>query len=147
MVWKPHVTVAAVIERGGKFLMVEERVDGQTAINQPAGHLESGESLLQAVVRETLEETGRHFTPQGLVGIYRWQNPGGQTFLRFAFCGRVTHAEPEAPLDDGIIRAGWMDPEEIHRARSRHRSPLVQRCIDDFRNGVRAPLDLLVDAI
>lgn len=115
-------------------------------LNQPAGHLDEGERLTEAAVRETLEETAWHFEPQALLGIYRWPNPAKQvTYLRFAFIGRVTRHEVERPLDDGIVRAVWMSAEEIRANRSRHRSPLVERCLNDYLAGHRYPLELLTD--
>lgn len=144
MIWKPDVTVAAVIERDGKFLLVEEQADGGTMLNQPAGHLDDGESLLQAVVRETLEETGWHFTPQALLGAYRWRNRrSGITYLRFTFTGTLQRHDPARPLDTGILRTLWMTPEEVQRAHGRHRSPNVQRSIDDFLSGRQYPLEFL----
>lgn len=146
MIWKPNVTVAAVIERAGKFLLVEEEADGAVVLNQPAGHLDEGESLIDAVVRETLEETAWHIAPEALVGVYRWPHPAkGVTYLRFAFAGRALREEPARGLDHGIVRALWLTPEEIRKNRGRHRSPQVQRCIDDYLAGQRYSLDLLKD--
>lgn len=143
-IWKPHVVVAAVIEEGGRFLLVEEHTETGLKFNQPAGHLEAGESLLDAVRRETFEETGHHFEPEALLGIYRWQAlDKGRTYLRFAFRGVVTGYDPTAPLDAGILRAVWMTPAQIEAARARHRSPLVQRCIADYQAGRQFPLALL----
>jgi len=144
MVWKPNVTVAAVIERDGKFLLVEEETKHGVRFNQPAGHLEADESLLAAVVRETLEEAAYHFTPTHLLGIYRWHaEESDTTYLRFAFTGDITGHEAQRPLDTGIIRAVWMSPEEIRATQARHRSPLILRCIEDFLAGRRYPLELL----
>lgn len=138
--------VAAIVEREGKFLLVEEAADGEIVLNQPAGHLDEGERLIDAVVRETLEETAWHFEPQALLGIYRWPSPKKQvTYLRFAFTGRVTRHEPQRRLDHGIIRAVWMTYEEIQANRSRHRSPQVERCLNDYLAGHRYPLTLLTD--
>jgi ADP-ribose pyrophosphatase YjhB (NUDIX family) len=146
MVWKPNVTVAAVVERNGSFLLVEEEADGEVVLNQPAGHLDEGESLLQAVVRETLEETAWHFAPEALLGIYRWSHPErGITYLRFNFIGRPLAEESGRALDHGIVRAIWLTPEQIRRERARHRSPQVQRCIDDYLAGQRYSLDLIKD--
>ncbi len=146
MVWKPNVTVAAVVERNGAFLFVEETADGALVLNQPAGHLDEGESLLDAVVRETLEETAWHFEPEALLGVYRWSHPAkGITYLRFAFIGRAVKQEPGAALDDGIVRALWLTPDEIRRERHRHRSPQVERCIEDYLAGQRYPLALIKD--
>jgi NADH pyrophosphatase NudC (nudix superfamily) len=144
MICKPHVTVAAIVEHGGKFLLVEEEADGEVVLNQPAGHWDEGESLLQAVMRETLEETGWQFAPQALLGAYLWQNPRTQiTYLRFAFTGRVQSDEPQRPLDNGILRTVWMTLEEIRQAQPRHRSPQVQRCVDDFLAGQHYPLSFI----
>ncbi len=145
-IWKPHVVVAAVVEEDGRFLLVEERTAEGLRFNQPAGHLEAGESLLDAVRREVFEETAHHFEPEALLGIYRWPHPeAGRTYLRFAFTGVITGHDPTAPLDHGILRAAWMTLEEIRTVRSRHRSPLVERCIEDYLAGCRYPLELLHD--
>ena len=144
MIWKPNVTVAAVIERDGKFLLVEENTSHGVRFNQPAGHLEAEESLLAAVVRETMEESACQFEPQHLVGIYRWYSPESDTtYLRFAFAGNMLAHHPERALDEGIIRATWMAIEEIRACRTHHRSPLVLRCVEDFLAGKRYPLDIL----
>jgi ADP-ribose pyrophosphatase YjhB (NUDIX family) len=146
MIWKPNVVVAAIAERDGRFLLVEEEADGALVLNQPAGHLDEGESLLEAVVRETLEETAWHFEPQALLGVYRWVHPDKRvTYMRFAFTGRVTQHEPDRKLDDGIVRALWLTPDEVRAERARHRSPLIERCLDDYRSGQRYPLALLKD--
>jgi len=146
MIWKPNVVVAAIVERDGKFLVVEEKADGKRVLNQPAGHLEEGESLVDAVVRETLEETAWYLVPEALLGIYRWPHPTKDiTYMRFAFIGRVTRHEPDRPLDAGIIRALWLTPQEIRAERARHRSPQVERCLDDYLAGHRYPLELLKD--
>jgi 8-oxo-dGTP pyrophosphatase MutT (NUDIX family) len=144
MVWKPDVTVAAIVERDGQFLFVEERASGRVVLNQPAGHLERGETLLEAVARETLEETGWTFVPQNLVGIYLWQaEHGTKTFLRIAFSGRLQGHDPSRPLDHGILRTRWLDREQLSSLHSRHRSPLVARCVDDYLAGARYPVELL----
>jgi 8-oxo-dGTP pyrophosphatase MutT (NUDIX family) len=141
------ITVAAVVEHDGRFLLVEEQADGGLKLNQPAGHLEPGESLLQAVVRETLEETAYRFTPHALLGVYRWHNPQrAVTYVRFAFLGNVEGPEPERTLDCGIVRALWLTPEALGAERERHRSPLVARCVEDCRAGRCYALDLLIDA-
>ena len=145
MIWKPNVTVAAIIEQSGKFLLVEEHTSQGRLFNQPAGHLEDGESLLAAVVRETLEEAAYTFEPQHLIGIYRWHSPvADTTYLRFAFAGRVLAHHPQQALDEGIIRAVWMTPEELRASQEQHRSPLVLRCVEDYLSGKRYPLELLV---
>lgn len=146
MIWKPNVVVAAIIERDGKFLLVEEKADGQLVLNQPAGHLDEGESLLDAVARETLEETAWHFTPEALLGVYRWQHPvKNTTYLRFAFTGHVTRHEEGRALDHDIVRTLWLSPEEIRAEHARHRSPQVDRCLNDYLAGQRYSLELLKD--
>lgn len=146
--FRPAVTVAAVIERDGRYLLVEEHTPEGLRLNNPAGHLEPGETPLQAVVREALEETARVFTPQALLGVYlsRFQRPAtGEdvTYLRFAFCGCVAEALPGRALDTGIVRTLWLTPEELRASSSHHRSPLVLRCIDDHLAGRRYPLHLV----
>lgn len=142
--WKPNVTVAAVIERDGRFLLVEEETDEGLQFNQPAGHLEEGESLVQASVRETLEETAYRFEPEYLVGIYQWVRPQGDiTYLRFAFGGRVGELVAGRVLDQGIVRAVWMTPEEMRATRDRHRSPLLLKCAEDWLAGARHSLALI----
>ena len=144
MVWKPNVTVAAVIERDGKFLLVEEETAQGVRFNQPAGHLEADESLLAAVVRETLEESAYHFKPEHLIGIYRWHaDESNTTYLRFAFGGEITGHEANRPLDTGILRAVWLSPDEIRATQARHRSPLILRCVEDYLAGRRYPLELI----
>jgi len=144
MIWKPNVTVAAVIQRDGKFLLVEEETENGLAFNQPAGHLECGESLVDAAVRETLEETAYHFVPTHLVGIYNWRHPTKDvTYLRFAFGGEVRGFEAERSLDEGIVAARWLALEEVKATAARHRSPLILRCIEDSLAGRRYPLELL----
>ena len=146
MVWKPNVTVAAVVERDGRFLLVEERTERGLMFNQPAGHLEADESIVAAVARETLEETAWEFSPQHLIGVYRWRPAGSDvTYLRFAFSGLLGIHHADRALDEGIVRAVWLSPDEIRNGRDRHRSPLVVRCMEDYLAGIRAPLDLLVD--
>jgi ADP-ribose pyrophosphatase YjhB (NUDIX family) len=145
MTWKPHVTVAALIEKDGRYLLVEEQTDEGLMFNQPAGHLEPGESLVEGARREALEETAYEFHPTHLVGIYSWRHPGrGITYLRFAFGGTLGAHHPERALDTGIVRVAWLEPGEILATRNRHRSPLVVRCMEDHLRGVRAPLELLV---
>jgi 8-oxo-dGTP pyrophosphatase MutT (NUDIX family) len=145
MVWKPNVTVAAVVERDGKFLLVEEETESGLAFNQPAGHLEEGESLIAAVARETLEETAYLFKPTHLVGIYNWKHPDKDlTYLRFAFGGELRGYEAGRPLDAGIVGARWLTLDEVKATQARHRSPLILRCIEDLRAGRSYPLDLLV---
>lgn len=143
-VWKPNVTVAAVIERAGRFLLVEEETVDGLRFNQPAGHLEEGESLVEAAAREALEETAHRFRPESLVGIYQWPRPDGAvTYLRFAFAGSVLGEEAGRALDAGILRAVWMDLAEVEATAARHRSPLILQCIRDYLGGRRYPLDLI----
>jgi 8-oxo-dGTP pyrophosphatase MutT (NUDIX family) len=146
MVWKPRVTVAVVVEQQGRYLMVEETVAGHNVFNQPAGHLEEGESLVEAAVRECREETAWHFEPEALVGIYRWRSSYNQaTYLRVTFAGRCTGHQPDAPLDTGIVAAHWLTPDEIQARQSRLRGPLVMKSLNDYLQGRRYPLELLVD--
>ncbi len=143
-IWKPNVTVAAVVERDGRFLVVEEETDDGLRFNQPAGHLDRGESLVNAAAREALEETAHVFRPEFLVGIYQWPRPAGDiTYLRFAFGGSVTGFDPERKLDTGIVRAVWLTLEELRETRERHRSPLILQCCEDYMAGRRYPLDLI----
>lgn len=142
--WKPNVTVAAVIERDGRFLLVEEETSDGLRLNNPAGHLEPGESPEQACAREVLEETAHAFRPTALLGVYlsRFRHAAGHdiTYLRLAFCGDVGDRDPLRRLDAGIVRTVWLDADEIRSSRERHRSPLVLRCIEDYLAGVRHPL-------
>lgn len=141
---RPDLTVAAVIERDGQFLFVEERVGAQLVFNQPAGHVERGEALLEAVVRETLEESAWTFSPDALLGVYLWEQPERErSFLRFAFRGQVSAHDPRRRLDRGIRRALWMTREELAARSERLRSPMVMRCVDDYLAGHRYPLDVL----
>lgn len=146
-VWKPSVTVAAIIERDGLFLLVEEETGDGIRLNQPAGHLDPDESLQQAVVRETLEETAHDFAPTALVGTYLSRyvsSTTGQevTYLRFAFAGELG-TKHEQPLDHGILRTLWMSYDDMAACQERHRSPLVLQCVVDYLSGKRAPLSLL----
>jgi len=147
--WKPHVTVAALVEKDGRYLLVEEQTDEGLRFNQPAGHLEPGESPLEAVVREALEETARPFRPEALLGLYlsRFSRPASGedvTYLRIAYAGEVGEPLPGRALDEGIVTTLWLTPEEIRARRAEHRSPLVQRCIDDHLAGRRFGLDAVV---
>lgn len=146
--WKPHVTVAAVIERDGRFLLVEEQTSDGLRLNNPAGHLDPGESLVEACVRETLEETACAFRPTALVGVYlsrvtTMQNPAPITYLRFAFCGELGACDTERRLDHGIVRTLWMTLPELQASATRHRSPAVLQCVQDYLAGRRHPLDQL----
>ncbi len=143
-IWKPNVTVAAVIERAGRFLLVEEETEDGLRFNQPAGHLDPGESLVEACAREALEETAWHFRPTALVGVYQCPRPGSDiTYLRFAFAGELGEEETGQALDAGILRAVWMTIDEVEASKVRHRSPLVMQCIQDYRANRRFPLELI----
>ena len=142
------VTVAAIAERRGRFLMVEEETGDGVVFNQPAGHLEPGESLVDAVIRETLEETGYGFSPQALVGFYRWQHADkGITFLRVAFLGEASDPQGPAHLDEGIIDTHWLTRDQLIAQPAKLRSPMVTRCIDDYLGGQRLKLDYLIDVL
>lgn len=144
MIWTPRVTLAAIIEREGRFLLVEEETENGLGLNQPAGHLDPDESLLEGVARETLEETAYTFRPEALVGVYLWHaDDKDLTYLRFAFCGSVIAHDPSRPLDTGIVRTLWLTPEEVASEQQRHRSPMVARCIADYLAGKRYPLALI----
>jgi len=147
MSWPLHVTVAAVVERDGQFLLVQESIQGQSVINQPAGHLEQNETLVDAVVRETLEETAWHFEPNALVGIYRWIHPRGDTFLRFSFTGNLIQEEKGRDLDHGIEQSIWLDRQALLQRKQQLRSPLVLQCVDDYLAGIRIPLSAIKDVI
>ena len=143
-IWKPHTTVAAIVEREGKYLLVKEKVEGRIVFNQPAGHLNPGESLIDAVIRETLEETQYEFTPTELQGIYRFvpnQN-SDSTFMRYLFRGKADR-NLNGKLDDGIISVEWMSYDEIQSCREHHRSPLVLQCIEDYLHKQPYSLDIL----
>jgi 8-oxo-dGTP pyrophosphatase MutT (NUDIX family) len=138
---RPAVTVASVVERDGLFLLVEEETRSGCRLNQPAGHVEAGESLPDAAVREALEETGWHVQPTALIGIYRWRSTeSGETFIRFSFAGNATGHDAARPLDSGIVSALWLSYGDIVARSREHRSPLVLRCIEDYRAGKRWPL-------
>ena len=144
MIWKPNVTVAAIVENEGRYLLVEEQTSNGILFNQPAGHLEPDESIIQGAIRETLEETGYTFVPQWVLGIYRWHSHADNTvFLRFAFSGTAAAHDPSRALDAGILSAGWFAVDEIRKMTYCHRSPLVMRCIDDHLAGKRYPLEIL----
>ena len=148
MVWKPDVTVAAVVEREGRFLLVEEHVGDRLVINQPAGHLEVNESLVEAAVREALEETAWTFVPEAVSGVYLWQHPERNTsFLRVAFVGKVTEHHSNRRLDRGIRRTLWLSREELLQRSLQLRSPMVLQCIDDHLAGQRYPLSMLTHLI
>ncbi len=144
--WQPDVTVASICERDGRFLMVEERAKSsqKVVLNQPAGHLEDGESIIDAVIRETLEETQCHFTPDALVGLYRLRTAEGKTYIRYTFCGNVGEVDTSSVLDPDIIRTHWLSFEELS-AKENLRSNLVLACVQDYLSGKRYPLDILCE--
>ena len=145
--WKPNVTVAAVIERDGLFLLVEEETTGGLRLNNPAGHLDCGETPEQACTRETLEETAYRFKPQALVGIYMSRqistDGGDTTYLRFGFCGTLGDYDTQRKLDTGIVRTLWLTEDEVRASAARHRSPLLVQCMEDYLRGTRYPLALI----
>ena len=146
--WKPNVTVAAIIEREGRFLLVEEHTAEGLRLNNPAGHLDCGETPGQACAREALEETAHPFKPTALVGVYlarTRREPAGEdiTYLRFAFCGELGAPDTNRVLDTGIVRTLWMTPNEVRASVARHRSPLVLRCVEDHLAGQRFPLGVV----
>lgn len=144
MQWKPNVTVAAIICNDDRFLVVEEKDNNRIVINQPAGHLERGETLLEAVKREVLEETGWDFEPLNITGLYLYPNKvKNLTYLRICFAGRAIRQHPDRPLDKGILRALWMSRVELEQSRDRMRSDMVLRCFDDYISGKAHPLSLL----
>lgn len=144
MSWRPDLTVAAVVQRADRFLIVEESIRGALVLNQPAGHVEDGESIIDAAIRETFEETAWRFVPRHLLGLYLWRNPGnGHSVLRVALIGDVHGHEPAHPLDDGIVATHWLDRAALLAQSSRLRSPLVLRCIDDCLAGRRHDLSAL----
>jgi 8-oxo-dGTP pyrophosphatase MutT (NUDIX family) len=144
MSWKTHVTVAAIVHESNRFLMVQEHASGRLVINQPAGHLDPGESLVDAVVRETLEETAWRFQPEFLLGVYQFEQPDRQRcYLRFAFCGSVSSHNPGQALDDGIVEALWLSRGQLLNRSHQLRSPMVLQCVDDYLGGKRYPLEML----
>lgn len=146
MTWTPHATVAVIVEDDrGRFLMVEEISSGQVVFNQPAGHVEEDETILDAVRREALEETGWQVEPRHFLGVYTYKAPAnGVTYYRFCYSAEaIRHRSSE--LDDGIIAAHWLELDEIRQLGDKLRSPLVLQCIEDYRNGRRYPLDVIVD--
>ena len=144
MTWQPHITVATVVEDQGRFLLVEEEAGGRAVLNQPAGHLEANETLLQAALRETLEETGWEVELTAVTGLYLYTAPSnGVTYQRVCFAARPVRHHVERPLDDGIIGPRWLTRDELLAEKDRWRSHLVLRCIDDSLTGERFPLSLI----
>jgi 8-oxo-dGTP pyrophosphatase MutT (NUDIX family) len=144
--FKPNTTVAAIIEQNGKFLLVEEETDRGNRYNQPAGHLEDGETLIQAVIRETMEESAYAFTPEYLLGVYHWKHlHNDTTYLRFAFVGKVGLHYPMQELDDGIVQAVWMDIDEMRDKAGLMRSPQVLTCVEDYLAGKRFPIEVITN--
>lgn len=147
--WQPDVTVATVVVRNGRLLLVEEMVGGQLVLNQPAGHLEPDESLLEAALRETREETGWDVRLTAFIGAYQWAAPtpasggNGRHYLRFAFAAEPVSHDPARELDDGIVQALWLTPAELMEQAERHRSPLVWQVVADHLAGQRHPLELV----
>jgi ADP-ribose pyrophosphatase YjhB (NUDIX family) len=143
---EPRITVAAIAEDTGRFLLVEESIGGRRLFNQPAGHVEAEETLVAAVVREAREESAWRFEPQDLVNVYLWRNPAGDSlFLRFAFCGVVSDHDAAQPLDEGIVRTHWLTLAELRQQAPRLRSPLVLRCVADYLSGARRGLGVVAD--
>ncbi|HET6801321.1 MAG TPA: NUDIX hydrolase [Casimicrobiaceae bacterium] len=143
---RPTLTVATVVERDGRFLLIEEKTRNGLRLNQPAGHVESGESIVSAAARETLEEAAWRVDPTALVGVYQWKAAtNGTTFVRFTFAAAAREHEPDRPLDAGIVRALWLTYEDVAARPDQHRSPLVLRSIDDYRAGKRWPLGLIAN--
>jgi 8-oxo-dGTP pyrophosphatase MutT (NUDIX family) len=144
MQWMPHTTVAAIVEDNGKFLLVEEVTERGNRFNQPAGHLENNETLIEAVIRETLEETAYTFKPESLLGIYHWKHEHNDTtYLRFAYIGSVSNHQPNLALDEGIIRAVWMTVDEMRSNAMLMRSPQVLTCVENYLSGQKFPLSVV----
>jgi 8-oxo-dGTP pyrophosphatase MutT (NUDIX family) len=144
MIWRPDLAAAAIVQRDNRFLIVEECIRGTLLFNQPAGHVDDGESIIDAVVRETLEETAWHFVPRALLGIYLWRNPdNGHSILRVAITGEVTSHDAGRKLDEPVIAAHWLEREALLAQPGKLRSPLVMRCIDDHLGGQRHELSAL----
>ncbi len=145
MQWKPNVTVAAIVENDGRFLLVEETEKDEVVFNQPAGHLEKNESLPEAVIREVMEETAWEFKPESLVGVYLYPNPriDDIIYLRFCFAGKGIREHKGKKLDEGIIRAAWLTHAEIESQQDKMRSPMVLRCVNDYLSGKHYPLEML----
>jgi len=148
MVWTPHATVATVVEKDGRFLLVEETSGGRVVLNQPAGHVEEHECFLEAAIRETLEETAWHVRPEYLVGFYVYRSAhNGITYNRMCYAAQALEHETQRKLDDGIIAAHWLTREEIVARMADLRSPMVLKCIDDYLDGRRYPLDFIYESL
>ncbi|MCY4150591.1 MAG: NUDIX hydrolase [Gammaproteobacteria bacterium] len=145
--WYPHVTVAAIAQHHGKYLMVKERILGKSMLNQPAGHVEEHETLQEATVRECLEETGWRFEPEGLVGIYYMRNPSGISYLRFAYCGTLLEPVENHEIDAQIEEVLWLDRTTLEENRDNLRNQIVLKCIDDFESGKRLPNDAVFQTV
>lgn len=144
--WRPDITVAAIVERDERFLFVEEVIGGRRVLNQPAGHVESGETLLDAVCRETFEESAWRFTPAALVGVYLWRHPrSGRDTLRFTFCGAVHDHDPGRPLDHPVLATHWFNRHELEQRIATVRTPVVLRCLEDYLAGQRLPLSAVAE--
>lgn len=143
MSFTPHITVASIIEQSGRFLFVREHTSRGIAINQPAGHLETNETLEQAAVRETLEETGWHIEPEAISGLYLYQAPNGVTYQRLCFVAKALQLQPDARLDAEIIEPLWLTLDELQDRKQEWRSPLVMQCLQDYLAGSRYPLTML----
>lgn len=145
MDWHPHATVAVIVEQDGKFLLVEEESSGKVVINQPAGHIDEGETFVEAAARETLEESGWHVTPKYLTGFYVYKSEANNTtYHRACFYAEAEQHDAERPLDDGIIRALWLSRDEVAQTQNL-RSPMVLKCIDDYLAGKQYPLELIYE--
>ena len=143
---RPAVTVATIVERDGRFLLIEEETRHGPRLNQPAGHVEAGESIVSAAARETLEEAAWRVDPTALVGVYQWESPdSGMAFVRFTFAATARRHEPNRPLDTGILRALWLSYDDIAARRDRHRNPLLLQSLDDYRAGTRWPLGVIAN--
>lgn len=146
MIWTPHATVATIVEQDGRFLFVDEMADGRRVLNQPAGHVDEHESILDAALRETIEETGWEVEITGLVGIYTYTAPHNQvTYYRFCYAARPLREIPDAQLDHDIIGPVWLSLEELNARRDQWRSPLVIKCVQDYLAGRLFPLDLVYE--
>lgn len=145
MGWHPHATVAVVVEKDGRFLLVEEESSGRVVFNQPAGHIDEGETFIEAACREAFEETAWHVAPKYLIGFYVYKGSNNTTYHRACYAAEAVSHEPETSLDDGIIRALWLSRDEIAELGDKLRSPMVLKCIDDYLAGNNYPLELIYE--